>query len=142
LADSWWKHGGIYRICPCSYLHTDGDAIGELDGGRRRLDDPAADRTFAFLPSPMTERRRAAVGRLMTAERRLGRAPRRARRVTSTSSLTLGPTGGRALCQGALPEEARGAIGTFGMMDVPRRQPGSAGSWVRPVRPRSEMPRA
>jgi hypothetical protein len=40
LADSWWKRGGIYHICPGLYVDAGGDGRGDI-GDIGRLDDPA-----------------------------------------------------------------------------------------------------
>jgi alpha-glucosidase len=34
----WWKTAVVYQIYPRSFLDTDGDGIGDLEGVRRRLD--------------------------------------------------------------------------------------------------------
>jgi len=34
----WWKTAVVYQIYPRSYLDTDGDGVGDLEGVRRRLD--------------------------------------------------------------------------------------------------------
>ncbi|MFQ3548018.1 MAG: alpha-amylase family glycosyl hydrolase [Termitinemataceae bacterium] len=34
----WWKAGPIYQIYPRSFLDTNGDGIGDLEGVRRKLD--------------------------------------------------------------------------------------------------------
>jgi alpha-glucosidase len=34
----WWKSAVVYQIYPRSFLDTDGDGVGDLDGVRRRLD--------------------------------------------------------------------------------------------------------
>jgi alpha-glucosidase len=34
----WWKSAVVYQIYPRSFLDTDGDGVGDLDGIRRRLD--------------------------------------------------------------------------------------------------------
>jgi len=33
----WWKGAVIYQIYPRSFLDTDGDGVGDLEGIRRRL---------------------------------------------------------------------------------------------------------
>jgi alpha-glucosidase len=38
LAATWWKKGVIYQIYPRSFLDTNGDGIGDLEGILRRLD--------------------------------------------------------------------------------------------------------
>jgi alpha-glucosidase len=38
LAASWWKHGIIYQIYPRSFLDTNGDGVGDLEGVIARLD--------------------------------------------------------------------------------------------------------
>jgi alpha-glucosidase len=60
LADSWWKHGVIYHIYPRSFLDTNGDGVGDLDGVVRRLDYLAwlgidAVWISPFFPSPMSD---------------------------------------------------------------------------------------
>lgn len=34
----WWKQGSIYQIYPRSFLDTNGDGVGDLEGIRRKLD--------------------------------------------------------------------------------------------------------
>jgi len=34
----WWKQGPIYQIYPRSFLDTNGDGVGDLEGIRRKLD--------------------------------------------------------------------------------------------------------
>jgi alpha-glucosidase len=34
----WWRHAVVYQIYPRSFLDTDGDGVGDLEGIRRRLD--------------------------------------------------------------------------------------------------------
>ena len=60
LAESWWKHGVIYHIYPRSFLDTNGDGVGDLDGIVRRLDYLAwlgvdAAWISPFFPSPMAD---------------------------------------------------------------------------------------
>ena len=38
MTDPWWKSAVVYQIYPRSFLDTDGDGIGDLEGVRRRLD--------------------------------------------------------------------------------------------------------
>ena len=57
----WWKHAVFYQIYPRSFLDTDGDGVGDLEGIRRRLPYLAAlgvDRRSGlspFYPSPMAD---------------------------------------------------------------------------------------
>ncbi|HYF45967.1 MAG TPA: alpha-amylase family glycosyl hydrolase, partial [Acidimicrobiales bacterium] len=38
MAAPWWQSGVVYQIYPRSFLDTDGDGVGDLEGVRRRLD--------------------------------------------------------------------------------------------------------
>jgi len=38
MTDPWWKSAVVYQIYPRSFLDTDGDGIGDLEGVRRQLD--------------------------------------------------------------------------------------------------------
>jgi len=38
MDDSWWKHAVIYEIYPRSFLDSNGDGIGDLNGIAQRLD--------------------------------------------------------------------------------------------------------
>jgi alpha-glucosidase len=56
----WWKHAVFYQIYPRSFLDTDGDGIGDLEGIRRRLPYLATLGVDAlwlspFYPSPMAD---------------------------------------------------------------------------------------
>jgi len=48
----WWKTAVVYQIYPRSFLDTDGDGVGDLEGVRRRLDDLAALGVDALWLSP------------------------------------------------------------------------------------------
>ena len=37
-SEPWWKSAVVYQIYPRSFLDTDGDGVGDLEGIRRRLD--------------------------------------------------------------------------------------------------------
>ena len=50
----WWQGAVIYQIYPRSYLDTDGDGIGDLEGIRRRLDYVAGLGADAIWLSPIT----------------------------------------------------------------------------------------
>jgi alpha-glucosidase len=60
LAASWWKHGVIYQIYPRSFLDTNGDGVGDLEGIIERLDYLAWLQVDAIwispiYPSPMAD---------------------------------------------------------------------------------------
>jgi alpha-glucosidase len=38
MAGPWWKDAVVYQIYPRSFLDTDGNGVGDLDGVRRKLD--------------------------------------------------------------------------------------------------------
>ena len=52
-ADEWWKAGVIYQIYPRSFMDSDGDGIGDLDGIMRRLDYLTSLGVDAFWVSPV-----------------------------------------------------------------------------------------
>src|SRR5271165_909524 len=57
---AWWQTGMIYQIYPRSFQDTNGDGIGDLDGGRRRLRHLADLQVDAIwispiFPSPMRD---------------------------------------------------------------------------------------
>jgi alpha-glucosidase len=57
---TWWKHGVVYQIYPRSFMDSDGDGIGDLEGIRRRLDHLARLGVEAIwispiYPSPMAD---------------------------------------------------------------------------------------
>jgi alpha-glucosidase len=57
---AWWKYGVIYHIYPRSFLDTNGDGIGDLEGIIRRLDYLACLQVDAIwispiYPSPMAD---------------------------------------------------------------------------------------
>jgi alpha-glucosidase len=56
----WWTSAVVYQIYPRSYLDTNGDGVGDLEGIRRRLDylvDLGVDALWIspFYPSPMAD---------------------------------------------------------------------------------------
>jgi len=51
--EPWWKGAIIYQIYPRSYLDTNGDGIGDLEGIRRKLDYIAALGVDAIWLSPI-----------------------------------------------------------------------------------------
>ncbi len=57
---SWWQHGVVYQIYPRSFMDTNGDGIGDLEGIRARLDHLAwlgvdAIWLSPIFPSPMAD---------------------------------------------------------------------------------------
>jgi alpha-glucosidase len=59
-AAPWWKRGVVYQIYPRSFLDTDGDGVGDLEGIRRKLDHLAwlgVDAVWLspIFPSPMKD---------------------------------------------------------------------------------------
>jgi len=38
MPNPWWKNAVVYQIYPRSFLDTDGDGVGDLEGVRRRLE--------------------------------------------------------------------------------------------------------
>jgi len=60
MAAPWWQSGVVYQIYPRSFLDTDGDGVGDLEGVRRRLDHLAwlgVDAVWLspIFPSPMAD---------------------------------------------------------------------------------------
>jgi alpha-glucosidase len=56
----WWRSGVVYQIYPRSFLDTDGDGVGDLEGVRRKLDHLAwlgVDAVWLspIFPSPMDD---------------------------------------------------------------------------------------
>ena len=56
----WWKHGVVYQIYPRSFMDSDGDGVGDLEGIRARLDHLAwlgidAIWLSPIFPSPMAD---------------------------------------------------------------------------------------
>ena len=49
----WWQGAVIYQIYPRSFLDTDGDGIGDLNGIRRKLDYVASLGVDAIWLSPI-----------------------------------------------------------------------------------------
>ena len=60
MAEPWWKSAVVYQIYPRSFLDTDGDGVGDLEGIRRKLDylrwlGVDAVWLSPFFPSPMAD---------------------------------------------------------------------------------------
>ena len=60
MVTTWWKHGIIYQVYPRSFLDTNGDGIGDLQGIVRSLDYLAwlgVDALWVspIFPSPMAD---------------------------------------------------------------------------------------
>jgi alpha-glucosidase len=58
--EPWWRTGVVYQIYPRSFLDTDGDGVGDLEGARRKLDyldwlGIDAIWLSPFYPSPMAD---------------------------------------------------------------------------------------
>jgi alpha-glucosidase len=56
----WWKHGVVYQIYPRSFMDSNGDGVGDLEGIRARLDHLAwlgidAIWLSPIFPSPMAD---------------------------------------------------------------------------------------
>lgn len=51
-AEPWWKTAVFYQVYPRSFLDTDGDGVGDLEGIRRRLGDLAVLGVDALWISP------------------------------------------------------------------------------------------
>jgi alpha-glucosidase len=56
----WWQHGVFYQVYPLSFLDSNGDGMGDLEGIRRRLDylvwlGVDAVWISPFYPSPMAD---------------------------------------------------------------------------------------
>jgi glycosidase len=56
----WWKHGVVYQIYPRSFMDSNGDGVGDLEGIRQRLDHLAWLGVDALwispcFPSPMAD---------------------------------------------------------------------------------------
>src|SRR3954469_12904319 len=41
MPNPWWRDAVVHQIYPRSFLDTDGDGVGDLEGIRRRLDHVA-----------------------------------------------------------------------------------------------------
>ena len=48
----WWKTAVVYQVYPRSFLDSDGDGVGDLEGVRRKLDHVAALGADAIWLSP------------------------------------------------------------------------------------------
>jgi hypothetical protein len=57
MSGAWWRSGVVYQLYLKSFLDSDGDGIGDLDGVTAKLDHIASLGVDAVWLNPATRRR-------------------------------------------------------------------------------------